>query len=676
MRYVKRLTMSLLLMAAIALTACGMPAPTSAPQESAPTHAALAEPTATAALPTPVTSTPMTSPLTPTATATQLPTETVEPTVMPTPVPQPAFTSLTNLDDVQDLMQTTDGQVWAATTGGVVIWDIKTGEHTALHVEDGLPSNDARALAQTSDGAIWIGTAAGLARYQEGSVVGYLKADVLGSADVQALLVDSVGRLWVGTQGAGVVRYDGETWQPMHFSKSEQANNVYSIYEDAKGTLWFGGMGLARLDGDKWQVLADKAVSGQGILAIAADSTGALWLGTNFGLMRYADARFKEYSFPKRAMNAVNDIWPDADGRLWLGTEKSGAWTLDGTKWHQLTGDNDGLSVTAVRRFLPLSGGGLLVATDQGLYSRADGAWQPYVVGGGPAGNSIRAMLLDKSGVLWVAARGRPLSMYNGESWQEVGQAGKQRPLNILSLAQTTDGAVWAAEAGKGVWRIQGDDAKLVTSRDGLASSEVTGLAADAEGGLWVATQKGLSRWDGDRWQTWSASDGLPSAQLAAVTAGVDAANRSVVWVGAAKDGAARYTGGTWTAFGAADGVPVTRPISMAADGEGVWLGYAQTRQGASRQLAHYDGQAWTLVTAAEGLPAADPLVLLDDQGWLWVGTDGLGLARYADGMWSSWSGADGLADNRVSALVADGKGVLWVGTNAGLSRLDTALLP
>ena len=629
-------------------------------------------PTATLAPDAVATATPAVAAPTPTLTPLALP---ATPTVAPSPTREPsAWTSFSNLDDVQDLYQASDGRVWAATTGGVVIWDLAAPAYTVLRVEDGLPSNDARAIAETPDGDMWIGTAGGLARYHEGSIVGFLGADALGSADIQTLLTDSQGRLWVGTQGAGAVRYDGEDWQPLHFSTSPQANNVYSIHEDEAGRLWFGGMGLARLEGETWEVLDDSTVSGRGILAIATDRSGARWFGTPFDLVRYADGAFRAYNFPRQALNTINDIWEDGQGRLWLGTEKGGLWTVDGAEWRQLSAA-DGLSAASVRRFVLLPSNELLLGTEQGILKQTRDGWRPYLVGNAPAGNDIRALLVDADGVLWVAARGKPLSMYNGVLWQELGDATGQRPTNVSALAQTADRVVWAAEPGRGVWRVQGQEATLLTTRDGLASDQVTGLGVDAAGDLWVSTIKGVSRWDGEGWESYTQSEGLPATESVALAAGGDAAGQGVAWVGALKDGVARYQDGAWAAYGAADGLPTTRPLSIAADGAGVWLGYTAARGGAARQLAHFDGADWTFIAAEQGLPAADPLALLDDAAWLWVGTDGLGLARYADGAWERWTPADGLASGKITALAADGAGVLWIGTSAGLTRLDTALL-
>ena len=57
------------------------------------------------------------------------------------------------------------------------------------------------------------------------------------------------------------------------------------------------------------------------------------------------------------------------------------------------------------------------------------------------------------------------------------------------------------------------------------------------------------------------------------------------------------------------------------------------------------------------------------------MGTSGHGLTRYADGVWSVWPSSEGPASGQVAALATDGQGVLWMGTSAGITRLDTALL-
>ena len=60
-----------------------------------------------------------------------------------------------------------------------------------------------------------------------------------------------------------------------------------------------------------------------------------------------------------------------------------------------------------------------------------------------------------------------------------------------------------------------------------------------------------------------------------------------------------------------------------------------------------------------------------DNRNGLWVGTNGGGVLRYADGRWSSFTTASGLASNFVQAIIQDREGTMWFGTAGGLCQLS-----
>src|SRR5262245_24731772 len=60
------------------------------------------------------------------------------------------------------------------------------------------------------------------------------------------------------------------------------------------------------------------------------------------------------------------------------------------------------------------------------------------------------------------------------------------------------------------------------TTADGLSQDQVSGLATDAEGFLWIATVGGLDRFDGERFTRFGASDGLRGRNVDAVATGRD----------------------------------------------------------------------------------------------------------------------------------------------------------
>ena len=55
----------------------------------------------------------------------------------------------------------------------------------------------------------------------------------------------------------------------------------------------------------------------------------------------------------------------------------------------------------------------------------------------------------------------------------------------------------------------------------------------------------------------------------------------------------------------------------------------------------------------------------------MWVGTSGHGLARFQNGKWTRYSTDNGLASNSIGYIIEDDGGYLWIGSNAGLMRIQ-----
>jgi len=87
-----------------------------------------------------------------------------------------------------------------------------------------------------------------------------------------------------------------------------------------------------------------------------------------------------------------------------------------------------------------------------------------------------------------------------------------------------------------------------------------------------------------------------------------------------------------------------------------------------SDQTATGDWRTWQ-----DGVAGAEINALLrDGEGRLWIGTNGLGLGFYDGAYFTTFTTDDGLAHNWVNALLQDSEGRLWIGTDGGgVSRYD-----
>ncbi len=125
-----------------------------------------------------------------------------------------------------------------------------------------------------------------------------------------------------------------------------------------------------------------------------------------------------------------------------------------------------------------------------------------------------------------------------------------------------------------------------------------------------------------------------------------------------------QYGHEVWTT---ANGLPHNsiRAIAQTPDGY-LWVA-------TSNGLARFDGVGFTVFTVANAPGFMDDRITVlaaGGDGALWIGTSGEGVIRYRDGKFQQVA-ASGLPDRTVRALWADSAGVVWIGTELGLSKYE-----
>jgi len=121
------------------------------------------------------------------------------------------------------------------------------------------------------------------------------------------------------------------------------------------------------------------------------------------------------------------------------------------------------------------------------------------------------------------------------------------------------------------------------------------------------------------------------------------------------------------TVWGTEAGLPQTSVFSITQTRDGyLWMG---TQQG----LARFDGVRFAIFDQHKNKGLASNYVqtlLAGRDGSLWAGTDS-GLSHFKDGVFDSFTTANGLSNDNVTALLETEEGSLWIGTDSGLNRLQ-----
>jgi signal transduction histidine kinase/ligand-binding sensor domain-containing protein/DNA-binding response OmpR family regulator/HPt (histidine-containing phosphotransfer) domain-containing protein len=223
-----------------------------------------------------------------------------------------------------------------------------------------------------------------------------------------------------------------------------------------------------------------------------------------------------------------------------------------------------------------------------------------------------------------------------------------------------------------------------LTTRDGLSQSTVNSILQDSLGYVWLATENGLDRYDGDSIREYRRERGNEHGLASDYIWSVAEDAHGDLWLATDGGGVARWDRRTeqFQQFRhdahnphtlASDAV---RTLLIDAKGR-IWAGtldqgldVLDPKSGEVRHFRHRDGDSRSL--AADGVLA----LYADHEGRIWVGTNG-GLSRYeassdAFANYGTTASGTSLSDLRVRAIREDHSGALWIGTyRGGLNRLE-----
>jgi signal transduction histidine kinase/ligand-binding sensor domain-containing protein len=245
-----------------------------------------------------------------------------------------------------------------------------------------------------------------------------------------------------------------------------------------------------------------------------------------------------------------------------------------------------------------------------------------------------------------------PLANYGRQSW--VMENGL--PQNtVQALAQTTDGFIWLGTE-VGLVRFDGNSFAVFdkNSSPALPGNDVRCLLAAKDGALWIGTSEGLARWKDGTAKTFTTKDGLPGD----VIRSLHEDDRGAVLV-STESGEIAVDGERVVPilYDKLQGQPVGFTVDL-ADRSHVFINKSEVE-------LTYGGrkQRWVV---GKDLPGNRLQVAQADRECsLWIGTNG-GLVRWAAGKLEKLPVTDPLATASILAMMEDREGNLWVGTESG----------
>lgn len=560
---------------------------------------------------------------------------------------------------------------------------IITPEETSFGVVTG--------ITQDSEGYIWLSTNKGIYKYDGYKLTNFKNDPInpksISSNHAECLLSNPDGTLWIGTLGAGLDLFDpkNNTFKHYRFIRNDPGSlsndSVTSIIRDRKGTIWVGTHGgLNRWDAEKKRFSKYKhdpknplSLSSNQVRVIYEDRKGTLWIGTGSafpsdgglpeegGLNRFdrTTGKFTRYLHdpknPKSLFNnKVRAIYEDREGNFWVGTKSNGLHTM-----HRKSG------VFTRHLYDPNNPSNLS---------------RPYLKGGQMYEGGVSFIHEDAVGAIWIGAWVGGVNRYDPKSKK----MSHYEASDTAQLSFKDNGSWCAFTSREGLLWIGTNEGNLYTldplRQDVPHSSSPQGTSIisfeqDGTGTLWVGTENGLymKRSANQSFSRKNVSGTAPGKEPSIFDIMEDKQRR--LWVATEGDGLSvfssdrvvlrkyRHIGSDKNSLSSNN---VTRVYQ---DYEGtVWVG---TFKGLNKLNSNERKFTRFLFTKDTANVSSNTITTIykDRQDEVWVGTwrnGGVQKLNERTGRFKNY-----LNGTSVMSLYKDSRGILWVGGDDGLYRLD-----
>jgi signal transduction histidine kinase/ligand-binding sensor domain-containing protein len=428
------------------------------------------------------------------------------------------------------------------------------------------------------------------------------------------------------------------------------------------------------------------------VMGITKDKYGFMWFGTLEGLCRYDGYKFKKYRAVNNSPhslwnNRISLMYKDSNGDIWIlnadtlickynyetddfqrftprTVSKKVLDSLDRSKsiyFTKIIQDNviwqvnqSYSKLTLMYPFNRIVDLNMLTQTDkvtgQKTKYRTD-QFDRWALND----ESVFNIYLDDNNILWVGTYSGGIN--KADTRQKPFKSFFHDPLDpaksiidnkIRAIYQDNKGNLWIGTHNKGITYIDRTTDKYIhfqhnakDSLNSLTENEVRKIYCDRFGYLWFGTKGGLDRFDKKtnrfKHYTISSKSNIPNN-----------------WVYSIMEDHSHYM---WI---------------------GTWNGIAKYDRKNDRFFAY---------EATKTLKRKNVRIILEDHHYnLWVATEGGGITRFSRDSSSGFqekltpthfnfssSNPNSLNSDRVYAMMEDENGILWIGTNSGLTRFDPA---
>ncbi|RYY35095.1 MAG: hypothetical protein EOP46_11220, partial [Sphingobacteriaceae bacterium] len=509
---------------------------------------------------------------------------------------------------------------------------------------------------------------------------------------------DAQHRLWISTYG-GACRFDGREYFGLTKANGLNSNLLYAVFSDKQGTLWLGShKGLSRYRDNKiYNYPMPDSLKGKWVLAIVQDKNNTIWTIVDHHLYKVNGKNLKAEQVTGTDYGSVTNIVVHTDGNLYAAVYKKGIYVLKDGKWQpfiilpdaetplhitEIAFDHKDPKIVYLLTFQGLyiarqgnvsvykpelqsaiqttclsfeqdADNNLWIGTTNGAYYFKGSNITHFTAENGFSDNPVTDVYNDSSGNVWLATLGSGIFKYGGDSFLTFDETnGLKDNQVVMGVARYNNHLVLGTEAG--LLKLEGSSFAKLSDNSGLTIGRVQNLFTDSKGNLWVGAE---AAWKYSN-KGFELIKGTEKRTIICYTED----ENGIIWM-ATPSGCIYYENGKVSAV-ENTGMFITSILAIGGDSvllgtqEGVKLIVGKKLAASYKEWGSLNNSAiFAMMKTRRGL-----LFATDDKGvFTWDNT-----SRQL----KNYTTTSGLKSNAVYSLVADNKGVVWIGTGRGINRM------
>jgi len=575
-------------------------------------------------------------------------------------------------------------------------------------IKDGLPNNGISCIVRDSYGFIWIGTDNGLCQFNGSNFKSYRYSEndtlSISSNSINRIFVDSKGRLWVCTMNGLCLYYaEKEQFKRIHPVKGENFNSsssVTGIAEDNRQNIYFQTENgkVFYLDKDYLITpLLDLQLKGSKVMKI--DRQGNFWITDKNNIYTYNPKTNVTKSFKLGKGNEYDDIeireMLFIDSIVYFGAYKSNLikYNINTNTYCEINIGYSNLNSVGLAKdeknnlWIGASIGLVYYDTkkDELTYFRKNPTdkYSTYP-------DAIGTIIYDQNKTLWAGSTKGLYVAYETKAFESFsfGNGSLTNDNGVNAIIKTKKGNLWLGYTS-GVIEILDDNyqsIRTIASIDNLKPkktiSEIFSLAEDKDANIWIGTyNNGLIKYNpaSNKFKQFY-PDGQKNSISYSDIRSICIDNKGLLWLAVHSRGLEYYDSKQSKFVNISDewkdilpsGIGLNWPFKVITDNnQNIWIG-------ASDGILKFNitEKAYRIFQNIAGQKTILPENFIkgaccDKYNRIWFITNS-GIAVYDQQKDTIHliSKNNGLIDNITNSIIEDNNGIIWVGTQNGLSKI------